>query len=88
MLGLVPNLFYIFIFIKRKGVIQLKRLLEFISIILIIVAAVWFSWDYLIEYIPVIKDWVSGLFNSLSGTLLSIFPLLLILFIIFSILNN
>lgn len=84
----MPNLFYIFIFIKRKGVIQLKRLLEFISIILIIVAAVWFSWDYLIEYIPVIKDWVSGLFNSLSGTLLSIFPLLLILFIIFSILNN
>lgn len=66
----------------------MKRIVVFLATLSINSLVVWFSWDYIMEYIPIIQNGISGLFHHLSGMILSTLPLLLILFIIFSILNN
>ncbi|WP_121616689.1 hypothetical protein [Virgibacillus halodenitrificans] len=66
----------------------MKRLLELISFILIVVAAIWFSWDYIIEYIPIINDWIENTFDNLMRMIISVIPLVLGFFIFLTIINN
>lgn len=66
----------------------MKQLLNFSVFIIIIVAAVWLSWDYIVMYIPIIKDWFVNLFNNFKGLILSAFPALLVFFIFMNIIND
>lgn len=66
----------------------MKQLINVIVPAAIIAAVVWFSWDSIIEYIPIVQSWISGLFGNLKGVILSVLPMILLLFIFFSFLND